>query len=43
MTGSNPLTRHRIALDDVARIVRALDVAGVDAVEVAHGDGPSAS
>jgi 4-hydroxy 2-oxovalerate aldolase len=31
--------RHRIALDDVARIVTALDAAGVDAIEVAHGDG----
>jgi 4-hydroxy 2-oxovalerate aldolase len=31
--------RHRVNLDDVARVVRALDAAGVDAVEVAHGDG----
>ncbi|MDX3458531.1 4-hydroxy-2-oxovalerate aldolase [Streptomyces sp. ME02-8801-2C] len=31
--------RHRIAPTDVARIVTALDAAGVDAIEVAHGDG----
>ncbi|MEW2458124.1 4-hydroxy-2-oxovalerate aldolase [Streptomyces albus] len=31
--------RHRIAPTDVRRIVEALDAAGVDAVEVAHGDG----
>lgn len=31
--------RHRITPDDVRRIVTALDGAGVDAIEVAHGDG----
>ncbi|GAB2480351.1 4-hydroxy-2-oxovalerate aldolase [Nocardiopsis aegyptia] len=31
--------RHRIEPDDVRRIVAALDAAGVDAIEVAHGDG----
>ncbi|MCM4082410.1 4-hydroxy-2-oxovalerate aldolase [Paractinoplanes hotanensis] len=31
--------RHRMALDSVARIVSALDAAGVDGIEVSHGDG----
>jgi len=31
--------RHRITPEDVTRIVGALDAAGVDAIEVAHGDG----
>ena len=31
--------RHRITPTDVGRICAALDAAGVDAIEVAHGDG----
>ncbi|MGW2899277.1 4-hydroxy-2-oxovalerate aldolase [Streptomyces sp. NPDC001212] len=31
--------RHRITPEDVKRVVAALDLAGVDAIEVAHGDG----
>ncbi|MCO8276852.1 4-hydroxy-2-oxovalerate aldolase [Actinoplanes sp. TRM 88003] len=31
--------RHRMQLDSVAKIVSALDAAGVDGIEVSHGDG----
>lgn len=40
--GSHP-KRHAFSTDEVARVVRALDGAGVPVVEVSHGDGLSGS
>ena len=35
--------RHQYGLDHVAMITKAIDESGVDAIEIAHGDGLSGS